>query len=329
MKRLKKGSALCNICINHLHTVCKPVPPCWRIIIKYLPCVCSVCQTEGWGVKHNGSSGVWRFLNKIHSLTYDTDGLSARIKKYHKCLCDKGGEFLCDLSCSFSSLCWKQIPPPLSSSVSKTWWDRQAAECVLRPPQFLPLLLLHLLLLLLFSSLLHFCPPPPSSAHGNCKTRWDRERGRGGCKEEKQFVLCLLDPIREGDEEHSGQTEVNRRQANIPRCQIGPGRVATRRRDSRKTHKRRNLCAKQQKSQGQFVGHCFGNFNKMNLDEVEVQSGGLTLCYVCGQKKTGHLIGCICIHSRCLAILHIFYAAAGENYSTGSRPGDFERTSQI
>lgn len=108
--------------LHHLIFIGQPVPPCWRAIIKYLHSspAYSVRQTEGWGENTTCSSGVWRFLNKIHSLTYDIDGLSAQIKKYHKRLGDKGGEFLCDLSCSFSTLRWKQIPPPLSSSVSKT-----------------------------------------------------------------------------------------------------------------------------------------------------------------------------------------------------------------
>lgn len=99
------------------------------------------------------------------------------------------------------------------------------------------------------------------------------------------------------------------------------------------TRKHRNLRAKQQKSRGQFVGRWFGNFREMNLGRVGVkdQSGGLTLRYVCGQRKNKKkaLKWAHCIYSCCLAILHIFYATAGENYSTGRRPGGFERTSQI
>lgn len=86
-----------------------------------------------------------------------------------------------------------------------------------------------------------------------------------------------------------------------------------------------------QKSRGQFVGHCFGSFIEMSLDGagVKVQPSGLTLCDVLRAEKNKALNWPHCIQSRCLAILRTFYAAAGENYSTGSRDEGFERTGQI
>lgn len=162
-------------------------------------------------------------------------------------------------------------------------------------------------------------PSPPPPAHGNCKTRRDIEGGRRGCEEEKHFVLCLPETRRE----QSSHAEVKGRQTNIPRCQIGPSRAATQRRDSGKTplHQTTKVPA----------ADCWTLFWKLqqDLDGAKVKSSGLTLCYVCGQKKNRAHEWPQCIHGRCLAILHTFYAAAGENYSTGSRPGGFERTSQI
>lgn len=144
-KQTKKETwAQCSFCITHLYmSTCAPLLASNNKIPAQQPCVYSVRQTEGWGGNTSCSSGVWWFLNKIHSLTYNTDGLSARIKKYHKRLGDKGGEFLCDLSCSFSTLRWKQIP-------------------LLFPPQFLKPDETDRLLSVLCTLPAPSTPPPPS-----------------------------------------------------------------------------------------------------------------------------------------------------------------------
>lgn len=81
---------------------------------------------------------------------------------------------------------------------------------------------------------------------------------------------------------------------------------------------------------------CWTLFWKLQRDESgssrsqrPIRWPHLTICLRAAKKKKKALKWPHCIYSCCLAILHIFYATAGENYSTGRRPRGFERTSQI
>lgn len=91
-----------------------------------------------------------------------------------------------------------------------------------------------------------------------------------------------------------------------------------------------NTSAPNNKSpRGRLLDTVLETSTRSRWSQSQIQWPHLVLCLWTEKKKNRALEWPHCIHSRCLAILHIFYAAAGENYSTGSRPGGFERTSQI
>lgn len=151
------------------------------------------CQTEEWR-ENERKFRTWLVSNRIHSFTYDTHELSARIKT---CKIPIKSLF-CDRSVN-SFVIW----PGLYNIAVKA--NTSFPSSLLPTSPFLSLFkkLMRLTGSGVFLSFFFFLHSSPPFAYGNCQILWGTSGGRGwfegeGRERRKvlEFVLCLLDPIR-------------------------------------------------------------------------------------------------------------------------------------